>query len=122
MALACALCSAMAALLAVPPASSAGMICASYEYHPNLVRSVQRALVAGGARGIDVDGQWGPRSREALRAYQRGKGLDVTGEVDEPTFRSLFGPDVPFEGVTIRRNPGNAPEEVYREACGGDGS
>lgn len=112
----------MASLLAVPPASSAGMICASYEYHPNLVRSVQRALAADGASGIVADGRWGPKSRDALREYQRRRGLDVTGEVDEPTFRSLFGPDVPFEGVTIRRNPNNAPEEIYREACGRDGS
>jgi len=96
---------------------AAGMICASYEYHPNLARAVQKALVANGARGLAVDGKWGPKSRDALRAYQRAKGLEVSGEVDEPTFHALLGPDVPYEGVTVRRNPMNAPDDVYRAEC-----
>ena len=98
-------------------AGAAGMICASYEYHPNLVRSVQKAMVVNGARGVTADGRWGPKSREALREFQRRKGLAVNGEVDEPTFRALFGPDVPYEGVTVRRNPHNAPEDIDLREC-----
>jgi hypothetical protein len=116
----CALVASLAALL-FAQAGVAGMICASYEYHPNLVRSVQKALVADGARGIVADGRWGPKSREALREFQRRKGLVVNGEVDEPTFRALFGPDVPYEGVTVRRNPQNAPEDIYLRECPEDG-
>jgi Putative peptidoglycan binding domain len=107
---------ALAALL-VSDAGIAGMICASYEYHPNLTRAVQKALVDNGARGIVTDGKWGPKSRDALREFQRRKGLKVSGEVDEPTFRALLGPDVPYEGVTVRRNPMNAPADVYRKEC-----
>lgn len=110
----------LAALL-FAEAGAAGMICASYEYHPNLVRSVQKALAAGGARGIVADGRWGPKSSEALREFQRRKGLTVNGEVDEPTFRALFGPDVPYEGVTVRRNPHNAPDDIYLRECPGAG-
>ena len=116
--LGCVVIASLAALL-FAEAGAAGMICASYEYHPNLVRSVQKALVAGGARGIVADGRWGPKSREALREFQRRKGLTVNGEVDEPTFRALFGPDVPYEGVTVRRNPHNAPDDIYLRECPG---
>lgn len=117
--LTCVLVAALAALL-FAEAGAAGMICASYEYHPNLVRSVQKALVDDGAR-IVADGRWGPKSREALREFQRRRGLAVNGEVDEPTFRALFGPDVPYEGVTVRRNPLNAPDDIYLRECPGDG-
>lgn len=108
---------AAVATLLLPGAGFAGMICASYVYHPNLVRAVQKALVANGAAGIVADGKWGPKSREALRAFQGRKGLTVSGEVDEPTFRALLGPDVPYEGVTVRRNPTHAPDDVYRSLC-----
>ena len=111
-----ALVATLAALL-FAEAGAAGMICASYEYHPNLVRSVQKALAANGARSVVADGRWGPKSREALREFQRRKGLVVNGEVDAPTFRALFGPDVPYEGVTVRRNPHNAPEDIYLREC-----
>lgn len=114
--LTCALVASLVALL-FAEAGAAGMICASYEYHPNLVRSVQKALVADGARSIVADGRWGPKSREALLEFQRRRGLAVNGEVDEPTFRALFGPDVPYEGVTVRRNPNNAPEDLYLREC-----
>lgn len=117
--LTCVLVAALAALL-FAEAGAAGMICASYEYHPNLVRSVQKALVDDGAR-IVADGRWGPKSREALREFQRRRGLAVNGEVDEPTFHALFGPDVPYEGVTVRRNPHNAPDDIYLRECPGDG-
>jgi hypothetical protein len=102
---------------AVMEVAAAGMVCVSYEYHPNLARAVQQALIREGARGLVADGQFGPRSKDALRAYQRRKGLDASGEVDEPTFRALFGPDVPYEGVNVRRNPHNAPDDLYRREC-----
>jgi peptidoglycan hydrolase-like protein with peptidoglycan-binding domain len=108
---------AAVATLLLPGAVFGGMICASYVYHPNLVRAVQKALLSDGATGIATDGKWGPKSREALRAFQARKGLPVSGEVDEPTFRALLGTDVPYEGVTVRRNPTNAPEDVYRSMC-----
>jgi hypothetical protein len=108
---------AMLAVAVFPQAGSAGMLCASYEYHPNLVRAVQKALVDNGAKGIVADGKWGPRTQQALRELQRSKGIAVTGEVDEATFRALLGPDVPYEGVTVRRNPMNMPDDVYRREC-----
>jgi len=102
---------------AVTEVAAAGMVCVSYDYHPNLARSVQQALIREGAQGIVADGKFGPRSKEALRAYQRRKGLDASGEVDEPTFRALFGPDLPYAGVDVRRNPYNAPDDLYRQEC-----
>lgn len=102
---------------ALTEVAAAGMVCVSYEYHPNLARAVQQALTREGARGIVADGKFGPRSKDALRAYQRRKGLEASGEVDEATFRALFGPDVPYEGVNVRRNPYNAPDDLYRREC-----
>ena len=60
---------------------------------------IQRALLA---RGFDlgrsgpardgVDGIIGDRTRQALRAFQRAKGLTVTGEVDYLTGVALMAP------------------------------
>jgi len=36
-----------------------------------------------------VDGDLGPRTRNALASFQRGRGLEETGERDESTLRSL---------------------------------
>jgi hypothetical protein len=36
-----------------------------------------------------VDGDLGPRTRNALASFQRGHGLEETGERDESTLRSL---------------------------------
>jgi len=36
-----------------------------------------------------VDGELGPRTRNALASFQRGHGLEETGERDESTLRSL---------------------------------
>jgi hypothetical protein len=116
----CLLALAVLAGLAVPAVTkvaAAGMVCVSYDYHPNLARAVQQALIRAGAQGLVADGQFGPRSKEALRAFQRRKGLAASGEVDEATFRALFGPDLPYEGVTVRRNPHNAPDDLYRREC-----
>ena len=64
------------------------------------IRGAQAALVklgnpyanmlgATGAGANGVDGQVGPKSREALLLYQKNKGLPETGEVDDATCKSL---------------------------------
>lgn len=39
---------------------------------------------------IDVDGAYGPRSRDVATAFQREKGLPVTGVVDEATWKASW--------------------------------
>jgi len=58
--------------------------------HPaNLVRAVQRGLIERGFDPGPVDGIVGPKTRAALRAYQANSGLDVDGEIDSETLKSL---------------------------------
>lgn len=50
---------------------------------------VQRALAKRGYYGGVIDGDIGPRTRAAIRAYQVDRGLPVTGVIDTPLLRSL---------------------------------
>jgi len=53
------------------------------------VRTAQRQLKERGYYAGPVDGVIGPATENALRAYQRDRGLKVTGRLDSPTVRSL---------------------------------
>ena len=52
-------------------------------------RTVQRLLNEHGFAAGPEDGQWGPRSRRALRAFQAREGLGRTGAPDAVTLRAL---------------------------------
>ena len=54
----------------------------------NDIRAVQRALNAAGYDSGTVDDQVGPRTRSALEAFQRSKGLPV-GDPDQATLEAL---------------------------------
>jgi len=54
-----------------------------------VIINVQHALKERGYYIGDVTGSLGPASRQALNAYQRDYGLEVTGAIDEPTVRAL---------------------------------
>jgi hypothetical protein len=51
--------------------------------------NVQSALQDEGYYTGDIDGQVGPKTREALGAYQTDHNLEVTSAVDQPTVESL---------------------------------
>jgi hypothetical protein len=54
------------------------------------VIAIQRRLVrAGFLERDDVDGQYGPATRRAVRRFQRENDLRVTGEVDEDTWDKM---------------------------------
>jgi peptidoglycan hydrolase-like protein with peptidoglycan-binding domain len=53
------------------------------------VRAAQRHLKEHGYYSGPVDGVIGPATEGAIRAYQRDRGLRVTGRLDSPTARSL---------------------------------
>jgi hypothetical protein len=52
------------------------------------VRILQQVLVERGF-AVEVDGVWGPRTREALISFQRKEGLQPTGQIDTRTVTSL---------------------------------
>jgi len=51
--------------------------------------AVQRELRARGYYGGAIDGAIGPRSREAIRAYQSDYGLHITGDINRQLLDSL---------------------------------
>ena len=53
------------------------------------IKEVQRALIDAGYK-TTVCGAFGPRTRLALKKYQKRKGLRVTGHIDKAT-RSKMG-------------------------------
>jgi hypothetical protein len=55
----------------------------------SLAVDVQRALKSRGYYYGSVDGVIGSGSRSAIRAYQRDRGLSVTGRIDRALLRSL---------------------------------
>ncbi len=63
----------------------------SYDNLPpdQVTMNVQTALQDEGYYTGEVDGQVGPKTREALGAYQTDHDLEVTSAVDEPTVEAL---------------------------------
>ncbi len=66
------------------------------------VAAGQRALTAQGFRPGTADGQAGPSTRRAVRAFQRQHGLTVTGRFDDATFAALLGSRQPVGGKIVR--------------------
>ena len=55
------------------------------------ILDVQKALIAAGFNPGSPDGVMGPRTRAAIMAFQRAKGLEVDGIVGPVTAAALFG-------------------------------
>ena len=58
-------------------------------YADELAVEVQSALRRRGYYRGAIDGDIGPASRSAIRAYQADRGLAVTGRIDSSLLRSL---------------------------------
>ena len=55
------------------------------------VRSIQEWLSLQG-QSVSIDGAFGPASEAAVRKFQTGRGITVTGAVDDTTFAALSAP------------------------------
>ena len=69
-------------------------------------------LIAGERDEIPVspiDGIYGEETREAIKAFQRLLGIEITGIVDKETY------DLLYEDVVRINNTKNAKSEVYEE-------
>jgi Putative peptidoglycan binding domain len=53
------------------------------------VDAVQRALVGAGFGPLQIDGALGPKTREAIRSFERAHGLPVTGEINARFLQAL---------------------------------
>ena len=81
----------LAALAAPPATMAAGSSDRQFAQAPETseiahIRGIQRELLAHGYSAGQVDGKAGPRTRTAIRAYQKAAGLTVDGR---PTQRLL---------------------------------
>jgi len=56
---------------------------------PDDIRIVQRVLIERGLLHGEADGVLGPETREAVSAFQRQQGIEVTGSIDTRTVSSL---------------------------------
>src|SRR4051812_34045096 len=53
------------------------------------VRDAQQRLTALGFYTGTIDGFWGPETQAAVERFQRSRGLQVTGDVDQATATAL---------------------------------
>src|SRR5918997_1933734 len=74
---------------------------------PAALMSVQERLRQLGAYAGRVDGAWGPDSQAALERFQQGRGLQVTGQLNQAT-ASTLGLS-PAELVAIAPGPAPVP-------------
>jgi peptidoglycan hydrolase-like protein with peptidoglycan-binding domain len=66
---------------------------------PSAIRSIQDRLRYLGFYQGGIDGVWGPETQAAFSQYQARNGLQVTGEPNSPTLRSLgFNPETMMAG------------------------
>lgn len=67
-----------------------------------MVRRLQEALEASGNSPGRIDGLFGTKTQAAVRAFQQGAGLPVTGVVDRATWLAL-SPFIDYSDVYLRR-------------------
>jgi N-acetylmuramoyl-L-alanine amidase len=61
----------------------------AYDHRGSLMVDVQEELADLGYYRGEIDGVIGPMTRNAIRNYQRDRGLPVTGQIDSRLIRSL---------------------------------
>jgi len=60
----------------------------------NQIRKIQRALKNAGHDVGNVDGKWGPNTRQALKDFQEDKGMAATGRLNRRVIGALgFDPE-----------------------------
>jgi len=77
------------------------------------VAEIQGQLVELGY-DLDADGDYGPATEEAVKAFQKSKGLEVDGLVGEATYRALLGKALP----EISRSSNYVSRRVIQNAMG----
>src|SRR5688572_2668073 len=81
---------------------------------PVYVRWVQEALNRAAKAGLTADGRFGPRTRGAVQAFQRGRGLPADGVMGPRTEAALVAAGAPAppgagSSTPVVPRPGPAP-------------
>lgn len=87
-------------------------------YVEDVVRVQQRLRERG--YDICVDGDYGPRTAEAVSAFQRDNGLPGGGAVGPVTWSKLFGQDIPAQAPAEQAPAEHAPAGQPRAAAAVD--
>jgi len=80
------------------------------------VRALQTALSARNFSVGEIDGEFGPNTRNAVAAFQRTRGLPMTGVADQRTLQALAAaPTVPSPlSIPTERPSAMRPEDILR--------
>jgi peptidoglycan hydrolase-like protein with peptidoglycan-binding domain len=77
------------------------------------IEQLQKALKQQGHDPGPIDGEFGPQTSAALRAYQQAQGLNATGQIDDATL-------VKLGEATQAAETESRPEPSASPATGGD--
>lgn len=80
------------------------------------ISEIQAKLVNAGY-DIEVDGNFGPETLEAVKSFQKDKGLEVDGIVGQITYKALMGRNMPKITRTAPKKADRISSDVSR---GGD--
>jgi peptidoglycan hydrolase-like protein with peptidoglycan-binding domain len=78
-----------------PDSSDSSQVLAGYQISPqqlspSQVRQIQQALEARGHRAVSANGEWGPDTEAALKAFQKSQNMtSQAGELDLSTIMAL---------------------------------
>lgn len=86
----------------------------------NTARQVQQQLQSQGYDVGQVDGMWGPRSRQALMDFQRDQNIRSTGRPDQQTMAALgLEPSASQQAQTPEGGSRQQEQEQQRQEGGG---
>lgn len=90
------------------------------QLYREIVRRMQQALIDLGLLKGKADGVFGPKTREALAAFQKSRGLEATGFPDDQTLFELFLRPV-LEEARRRLQQGGTPPQGGADGASGEG-
>ena len=71
-----------------------------YGDHGSNVKKLQKCLAACGYYSGNIDGDYGPGTKSAVKKLQKAKGLKQTGTADSKTIAAMFGEKASASGST----------------------
>jgi peptidoglycan hydrolase-like protein with peptidoglycan-binding domain len=75
------------------------------------LREAQKELKDAGFYKGSIDGQMGTQTQQAIREYQKSRGLPETGQLDEPTRELLLAQRMPQSPGRMEPSPGSTRGE-----------
>jgi hypothetical protein len=98
-----------------------GQRTAGQQLSKDKVKEIQEALKDKGNDPGQIDGIMGPKTQQALRAFQKSENLQVTGRVDQKT-ASALGVDVDKAGAGSSVGSEKSPSGSSRSGAAGPSS